>query len=77
MSAEEKVEAPKVDAAEAPKAVEQKEYLLTIRVKFQAFDDAEARKVAEGEMDGMRWSDRYEAKFQRLRKDGPPEKVEL
>jgi len=55
------------------------EYLLTIRVKFQAVDDPAARIRAKTELVdmGIREEEMKDVKFQRLRKDGPPEKVEL
>ena len=60
------------------------EYLMTVRMKFEAVDDAEARQEANRRIDeasrdhgGLLDSTGAEVKLQRLRKDGSPEKVEL
>ena len=75
MSAETKVEESKVET----KAVEQPEYLLTVKIKFTAMDDSDARYRVKRELAdlGIRDDEMENVKFQRLVKNGPPTKVEL
>jgi hypothetical protein len=60
-------------------AVEYKDYLLTVRVKITAMDDAEARGEALIALDDLHLYNKgeIETKLQRLNKSAAPEKVEL
>jgi hypothetical protein len=58
---------------------EKTKYLLTIRLPVEAFDDPEARNAAKAilaEM-GMEEAGPEVVKLQRVRPDGPPERVAL
>lgn len=68
-----------------PALPSRKEYLLTIRVRFNALDDPDARHVAQVSLathgfvgaDDFYTKGAIEKKLQRLSKSGPPEKVEM
>jgi hypothetical protein len=57
-------------------SIDKKEYLLTVRVRFEDIDDFEARAYAKDALVKMGVSV-DDAKLQRLRKDGAPEGVKL
>lgn len=59
-----------------------RDYALTLRFSFSGFDDADARRLAKNILLVASYKlpeneVRQNIKLQRIRKDGPPEKVEL
>jgi hypothetical protein len=55
-------------------AAPKNEYLLTVRFRVYALDDAAARRVASGMLDDMRGGPES-VKLQRMKKDAPSEGI--
>ena len=71
-----------VVSAETPVVPATRDYALTLRFSFSGFDDADARRLAKNLLLVASYKlpedqVRQEIKLQRIRKDGPPEKVEI
>lgn len=52
-------------------------YQLILKIPFEAMDDIEARKIAEGHLREIRHNDLIEPKLQQVYEDKPPKGVFL
>lgn len=55
------------------------EYLLTLKIRFEAMDDVDARIMARKflEESGLSENEKLEKKLQRIKKDSPPEGLQM
>ena len=54
-----------------------KEYILTLRIRFEALDDIEARKKAQKELEHIGAESGDEIKLQEVSENKPPRKVKF